>query len=89
MVNALPPCDRRSSRHVVVFSLNMTASIIVALLLTMPPARIIGQCPTGYTSERGWCVPMLQDAPVAVPKGSEPCPSKTVQSGAYCVMKRK
>ncbi len=66
----------------------MNAILLTLLLASAKPAAKIGQCPAGYASEAGWCVPMQRDAPVAVPKGSEPCPSSMVQSGAYCVEKR-
>jgi len=64
----------------------MKAILTCCLLLATAavPVPKTGSCPSGYSSEASWCVPMA-NAPVAVPKGRGQCPSTMVQSGNYCV----
>ena len=59
-------------------------TILVVVLLIATPVVKTGTCPSGYSSEAAWCVPM-QNAPVAVPKGNGQCPSTMRQSGNYCI----
>ena len=54
------------------------------LLASAIPLPKTGSCPSGYSSEAVWCVPMA-NAPVAVPKGAGQCPSTMRQSGNYCI----
>jgi hypothetical protein len=73
----------------------MTRALVLALLLpavasAQPlPQPKVGQCPSGYRDSGGYCAPMNDRAPVAVPKGAGQCPSGFAQSGAYCVEMRR
>ena len=60
-----------------------TLPLLILLAATTPLPKV-GSCPSGYSSEASWCVPM-QNARVAVPKGKGQCPSTMMQSGAYCI----
>jgi hypothetical protein len=65
----------------------------ITLLVLLPtsataqplPLPKTGVCPSGYTSEASYCMPISPRAPVAIPKAGE-CPSGYVQFGPhYCV----
>ena len=66
----------------------MIPIICCLLLASATPLPEVGSCPSGYSSEASWCVPM-KNAPVAVPKGAGQCPSTMIQSGSYCIDKQR
>jgi hypothetical protein len=49
------------------------------------PQPKVGSCPSGYRESGGYCAPMSNWAPAAIPKGAGQCPSAFMQSGAYCL----
>jgi len=53
------------------------------------PQPKVGQCPSGYRESDGYCAPMTDRAPVAVPKGAGQCPSGFAQNGNYCIEMRR
>jgi hypothetical protein len=73
----------------------MKIAAAVLLALTGPalaepmPQPKIGQCPAGYRESGGYCAPLNDRAPLAVPKGAQQCPSGFAQSGAYCIETRR
>ena len=56
----------------------------IALILTaaaQPTPQPVGACSSGYRDSGGYCAPMSDRSPVAVPKRGQ-CPSNWTQSGA-------
>jgi hypothetical protein len=51
------------------------------------PYKKVGQCAAGYRESGGFCTPMSERVPAAIPKTGQ-CPSGFMQSGAYCVEMR-
>jgi hypothetical protein len=63
----------------------MKPIVIIAILLTGAlPVLKTGACPSGYFQSGGYCAPMSDKSPTAIPKVGS-CPSGWRQSGAYCV----
>jgi hypothetical protein len=59
-----------------------------ALAQTALPMPKVGSCPSGFRESGGYCAPMTDRAPAAIPKGARQCPSGFAQSGAYCLQMR-
>jgi hypothetical protein len=74
--------------------MKIAAAILIPIAVAGGPAVAqpipqpkVGQRPSGYRENGGYCAPTTRDAPIAVPKTGA-CPSGYAQSGTYCLEMR-
>lgn len=66
----------------------MKLTIILVLLTALPYPKGNAQCASGYRESGGYCTPMNDKSPDAVPKIGA-CPSGWMQSGGACIRNPK
>ena len=69
----------------------MTILIILlgSSLIATPQPKLTGtNCPSGYYSSGGFCVPSSSHSRAAIPRSGNSCPSGWVASGNFCQSNR-